>query len=426
MVSESSRAFSGRKVLVGLLVSLIWLVILWWRGSDHATLFSKWTDNVSNISSAQIFLENGFSIYGRAAQDFTGGHASAADKKWSLDLATADFFKREAGAVGAENGAGAQQVYFLAWPESPRPYPPGAFLLFSPSALLTYKFNLGFQIPVWFNALLFLFLAHLAFFRFINFFQTYFCDTSKLFRIGAAFVVITVYSELVMWALQGQYEFIIFWPLIEMIRSYKEKKCVSLIFFFALALFLHLHAVIYAPLVALSLFTMRKSVAAKDSADGRDHSSEYSRGQWLMNGVSILMLFASTYCLWKTFSPYAIHPVTRANPWNWRQWAELQSAQIMPLLLGLVLVAVFYWKSRTAMPFVVIFSAMLVFSISSHVGGWYAISLLPLIFIAVNSEKKPWALLAGFTAYTLLAGTFLVNSPFELYLLRALIAGSGG
>lgn len=158
-MQKEKELLSFKQWLLILFISLFWWLVLLARGSSHATVSAKWSDNVSNISTSWIFLHEGFKIYGQPISHFTedGTLRDRLSPQWTLDLqdSQGEFFKSKY-KVG--------QADYLVWSAAPRPYPLGSFLLFMPWAFLTYGFDLGYLIPVWSMAYFFLVLAHLGFF----------------------------------------------------------------------------------------------------------------------------------------------------------------------------------------------------------------------------------------------------------------------
>jgi hypothetical protein len=392
--------------LLILVASIFWIMILLWRGSEHATLFTKWTDNVSNLSATWIFLHEGPKIYGHGIEKFTDGPANKLDypEKWSLDLPTDVFFKDRWITTAPD---------YLAWPSASRPYPPGAMMIFAPFSVLAYYFNFGFLIPSYLLAFAFLIVAHFGFFRFLELVPNFIDPSSRSQSIAMFFFCTWLYLELVHWALQGQYQICMLWPLIESFIRIKQKKIISAILWFSIAFFIHLHSIMYGPLIALiTLGAIYSSVKEKKIQS----LTKFEGIQILLSAV--LLLF-SLHCLYRNLAPYTTGQLSNANPWFWKNLAAIQISQWIPLGVGVLLVSAIQIKSRNFIALITFSSICCIFLMSSNLGAWYSIAVIPLFLTSGFVPQTRLSFIGNLIGYVLITGTFLANSPFEFYFIRA-------
>lgn len=398
---------SKRSLLI-VVTSLFWTSILLWRGSDHATLFAKWTDNISNITSSWIFLHNGIGIYGYGASSFTDGPAKPSDfaSKWSLDLPDDVFFK---------DARDSTQANYLAWPNASRPYPPGAFLIFTPISLMSYQFNWGYQWPAYILAFIFLIFAHLAFLKFSTILQDAFPEPQSTFLRSCLILLrLYFYLETVMWALQGQYQVCMLWPLLECFLRLKKEKYVQAIFWFSIAFFIHLHTIMYAPLIAL--ICLRFLV---DPSQRRSRIFSVNTSDLIYTSLALVMSGLALYCLIRNLAPYTSGQLSSSNPWFWKDWGSLSWQQLIPFYAGVACILGVAWKARSYLSVVSFFAVCCIFIMGSNLGAWYTIAVLPLFATTLWSKDPKWALAGNLIAHILVTGTFLANSPLEFYFLRA-------
>jgi hypothetical protein len=385
------------KAILIISMSLVWLFILVIKGSGHATLFGKYTDNVSNISSARLFLQNGMGIYGQAAENFTAGPAKPQDftEKWQLDLPDDVFF------FDKKNQ---QYPIFLAWPNAPRPYPPGAFLAYMPASLLAYEADLGFLFPSYLMAFIFLLFSHIGFFRLLILTK----EIPKQLKYLKWFGLFVVYCELIEWALHGQYQVLMFWPLVEMLIALRFKNIFRAGLMFAIAFFVHLHSVFFAPFLLAVLYQQRSHLV-------------FNLKNSIIFVIAITLSLLATYTLFTSLFSYSSGNLSHANIWHWRNFANLQTQQILIFAAGIAWILFCFAKARELKPILIVASSVIIFLVSGNLGGWYSVAVLPLIFVGT----KKWELIGGFSGYVLITGTFLVNSPFEFYLFKALLNAPG-
>lgn len=395
-----------KKTITGIfLLCGIWLMVLLARGSDHATLFSKWTDNASNISSSWIFLHHGISIYGYPITDFSGPAAQKQNyaEKWSLDLPE-DVFFQDAHKSDAPD--------YLAWPYASRPYPPGAMMIYTPFALIAYALDMGFQIPLYLLAFFFLLMAHLAFLRGRSLLLETFDVPSKALQIFINILCLYFYLELVHWALQGQYQICMVWPLIEFLFAVKKRQPTTALWWFSIAFFIHLHTIMYAPLLGLFLLQVLLQ-------DRKLFFSLFSGNNLWKTGPAIIMSLFALHCLYRNLIPYSSGYLSNSNPWFWKNWGNLSTQQLVILGAAFLLVSVLSWLSRNYLGFVTICSMCFIFILASNLGAWYTLAVLPLLFTSFSANKPRLALVGNFMALVLITGTFLANSPFEFYAMKA-------
>ena len=347
-------------------------------------------------------------IYGHGISDFTDGPAQPKDfpPNWSLDLPD-DVFYRDANNPTQPN--------YLAWPHASRPYPPGAFLIFTPMSLMSYQLDLGYQWPGYLLAFVFLIFAHIAslkFFTLLN--ETFPGSNSKLFEWSLLALKIYFYLEMIYWALQGQYQVCMAWPLLECFLQLKRKRYIQGLFCFSIAFFIHLHSMMYAPLVGLICLGF-----LIDPSQRRNRDLSLSAKDVGLLALSIVMSGLAAYCLFRNLSPYTSGQLSSSNPWFWRSWANLTWQQLVPFLLVMVTFVGISLKARSFLTVVTFFAICCIFVLGSNLGAWYTVAVLPLFITASWSKHPRWALVGAVIAHVLITGTFLANSPFEFYFIRA-------
>ncbi len=388
--------------------SLIWVAVLFARGSDHATLFTKWTDNISNITSSWIFLHHGLGIYGYGISDFTDGPAQPSDfeKRWSLDLPDDVFFK---------DVRDSSQANYVAWPNASRPYPPGAFLIYAPISFLTYVLNWGYQWPAYLLAFIFLIFSHFGFLKFSQILDEVFPNPqSKSIAVCLNVLRFYFYLEMIMWALQGQYQVCMVWPLLESFLRLKNQNYIQGIFWFSVAFFIHLHSIMYAPLVGLICLAL-----FIDPRLRRNRELKLTPGDVLLLASSIFMSGLALYCLIRNLTPYTSGQLSNSNPWFWKSWGLLTWQQLTPFFVGVIVILGTAWRAKSYLSVISFFSICCIFVMGSNLGAWYTLAVLPLLATAIWSKEPKWALAGNVIAHILVTGTFLANSPLEFYFLRA-------
>lgn len=388
-------------------LSLIWTLLLWSLGSEHATLYTKWADNISNISSSWIFLHEGLNIYGPPVENFTTGQLppEALSPEWKLDLTSENFFQSKY----------SRHPLFLVWPYASRPYPPGAFLFQMPFSWMAYSLGWGFLIPALSIAFAFIFSIHLFTFRLFQFLRPLFPQNRPKVFFPFLLFIFFIYFESLQWALQGQYIVLILLPLLLSMERIQRKDLIGALFFVCLAFFIHLHAVVFFPLVlwaAWGLFVNHRSLK------GVLQISERSQGlSAILVFVSAVMAALSFYCLFQNLFSYTSGELANSNLWNWKNLNRLTLQQLSLFFIPFLLVLVFLFKQKALGSLFTLLSLIFIFSISGHLGIWYSVSALCLFVTAKESQHPRSTLLTLFVAYVLLTGTYLNNSPFEFYFL---------
>lgn len=390
-----------------LFLSLLWWLVLFFLGSEHATLSRKTSDNASMISSAWIFMHEGLGMYGHPAAEFTGGYGAAEsfDKKWLLDLQDDVFFK---------DRHRPEQAEYLVWPNAPRPYPVGFFLVYVPMAYLAYGLDLGFKTPLWIMAFVLILLAHVGFFKFREEFLVIYSASSRKWIWFHRLILLIVYFESLQWAMEGQLEVILLWPICAFVKSLRKKELECAVQAWATAFFFHLHAVIYLPLLSFKFFSFLKNKSK------RIRLKSVGVKSWPTLVIVLVMVALSMGCLLLSLKPYAGGELTSANPWFWKNLNYLLLSKQIKLFVGVSVVCGLLLYARNFEALVVFFSMIGIFILSSHLKGWYLMAILPLLLVGSERTNKKWSLIGLFIGYVFLAGTFLGNSPFEFYFIREL------
>jgi hypothetical protein len=206
-----------------------------------------YTDHFSHMNTARLFTRIGVGIWQKPLVE--AGPALSPEQVAELpeDMHTISADPKT--AVAAVPGWPEDKPFVSSWGHYPRLHPPGNMILTAPVALLYSFTGLSFSDANRLLILLFLILAHVAFFVFARGGEL----KSYATPVGFAAAAI-VYLELIHWSLEGFYEAIVLVPLVLAARFLAQRRPVEALLAYAIAVTLHFRALFFAPWALYALY----------------------------------------------------------------------------------------------------------------------------------------------------------------------------
>lgn len=393
---------SRKQLHLSILLTLVWLVFL--------SLFSVkpfWSlrpdlhDHISNLHVPILAWHRGLEIYTAPIQQTlandSSAEAMAVATKWAWPL----------GEMFHLPERGNSNPLMIVWGNLPRPYPPGIYLLLAPLAYFMEMLG-GFSesILLFLTALL-CFGAHIVFFQLVNGFSKAFDEKTLAWYHRLIFA--TLYLEVVGWSLSGQYEAIGLLFLISALTAVNEKKYLSSMSYFCLAVFMHFRGILWAlPLLVVwirNFEVIRKDIIAL---------SFFKKLGVLL--VALLGMISGVIFI--KVSPALLHstPMTNvfahnllAGRWGLNHWV------FFPLLASIVY---YYWRQRETMLLLALLNILVLFTTANFLQPWYALYLFPLIFAFKPLNHKRMSLGVRYLTIVCIGATYLHSAPTELYFVK--------
>ncbi len=382
-----------RKALASLVLAAFWTLFIGKFGSDHGTFDSKWGDNVSNISSAYLFLHEGLKISTRPLVEMVEPlNSSAVAPRFKTDLRQEWWYYSKK--------AGVDKPLFFVTPEVPRPYPPGAWLLYLPFALLVYWLGFSFSTVALASTFVFLLIAHICFFMFYQRLNSQVPREKSLIKGLFWFIVFTAYSEFVMWSGQGQYDLIAMLFLFFCIDYLSAQKWPRAFLFFSLAFSFHFRSVFFSGALVRGLVRVKNIL------------------NWQIVAAAVLGSL-SFYVLFTNLSFLTNVDFVNLNKYHYSVFLaqDLLVRTVYFLVFGGLIV--FYLRHRLWEQLGVTLTTTLVLITTRAVRSWYTLFLFPIFLLPPREAKNQSTLFAiNSLFYIFYSSLFLTESPFEFTFLR--------
>jgi hypothetical protein len=266
------------------------------------------------------------------------------------------------------------------WSNHSRSSPPGVHFFFLPETLLFAWTSLDTR---WINGLAVIqlvFAAHLVFFLFFTFFLNHApLQNRREWRCFACFFALPmIYMELIHWALEGFYDVaMVGLVLLSVYYLMKRRDAVRAIFYYSLAVFLHLRALWFCPIAILAAFDWAR--AWRES-----HRRGFSNPERLMLLSSVFTLgltalvcvkLAPSLKLWELTNPVHISKIMKYDYYFY----DFKFASL------LLIAAAFFLKNRILA--VCLITQLFFVVTGNHAMPWHSVSILPLFVIALFEEK---------------------------------------
>lgn len=218
------------------------------------------SDHFTHMHAARLFPRFGFRLHRQPASSFLES-LEHNDEKLSR-LSVDDRAQSIACGRGAWSVAGARPAY-LNWSQLPRPYPPGDMLLFAPVAMLYEWTPISFAVTNWLLIVTCLIVAHVGLYLM---WQT--VHETWILSSAARWAICVLLAIPVIWfSLDGFYDGVLIAPLVLTARWLHASKWTCAVLAFALAVFCHYRALVFAPYALVALVGVARSVRVLSRAD---------------------------------------------------------------------------------------------------------------------------------------------------------------
>lgn len=368
---QSYRSHPLRTGLVAAAVVLS-IYVLAMPASPTASL-GRWdTDHYSHYCASILAWHRGIAVLNKPAFEMCTSASPA-----SLALASRLEVPYEQVCDLPERAG--KRPLFLNWAFDPRPYPPGAWLVAAPEALLYAHTGIAFQTLNRLAIVKDLILGHLL----VGVLLAYLLggeddEERRRWRSIAVLLVPLVYFSIVPFAITGIYDSIAIVCIVWAVVRFDRKQPLAALAFLALASFLHFRSVWYVPLGIYALLELRR--------DRRELASR--RGKLLAVAAGVLLAISA-------FSLVLVAPFLGGFPHTnpillWRL-GGLVPAHINFILIAAVTLATLAWQRQFLM-LVLVAWQLLVISTSVQAQGWHGMFLVPLLAVARWQRARPAAI----------------------------------
>jgi hypothetical protein len=246
----------------------------------------------------------------------------------------------------------------VGWTRIPRPYPPGDMVLVAPIAILYHFTPLSFAAATHLLILLFLAMAHVAFF-FV---------WQSIPREGAALYIaaaIGAYLYVDFWTLRGFYDTTAMIPLLLCGRYVTERRWVGVVVSFMTAIFIHFRALFYVPwLIVAAIGAIRTRAWVTWRAQ-----------EWIALAAAAVLGGAALYTLMLVTPSLGALPLE--NPIHPK---HVKALPTIAFVLALGMAAAVFWRTRAWLDLTLLVWIALVLVSTRQVQAWHTFLLLPWIF----------------------------------------------
>jgi uncharacterized membrane protein len=393
-----------RQILLIFLLSGLWTALLHNLGSEHHTFAEKWKDNVSNISSAYFFKYVGLDIYKIPASKLaTPINNENAIPPFPKSFAEEDFYRYDN-----------SQPLFFTWANVPRPYPLGAWIVYSPFAWLFYGAGFSLNATTLLMAFTFYLMAHLCFFTFYNIFRESLPAAKSKVTVGLKYFVLGLcYYEFMRWSGQGQFDVFGLYFVLLTVHFYKKECYQKVLLFYGISLFFHFRALLLLGLTLLVIFRMLKPASDKNFL--------FNPKTLHITGVSVLLGLIAIIIFYWNFSYLSDPSLYTNNNYSFRNLLDAKlSKQIYYLFVTWGIVLWFGLKKKWDL-MVTAASINLMFAYTPLMRGWYVLFIFP-IFLLLDKRSMVFKqdIIAVTLCYIFIASTYPSQSPFDFTFFREL------
>lgn len=399
-----------KQFYISFVLSLGWILFIHFWGSDHHTFKTKWHDNVSNISSTLLFTVEGLNIHkspiGSLVQPLPYEEVVS---RFHTDVESKEWFWHP--QLGKDN------PLFFVWPEVPRPYPVGAWLWYSPYTFMLYGLKLSMSTVTFISSFVFLLIAHLCFFLFLNEIRTnlspVLANGNRFFKFVYYFFLFILYTEFIRWSGQGQYDLIAMIPLIYFFKYFKESHLIKALFFFGVALSFH-----FRSLFSLGLALYCGGLLLVSWKHYFGHAKELGKNVSLL-ATTLLMGACATLVFYYNSRFLTDTSIYKLNEYHYTTIGKKSWPELIAFFVFFVGLLIWFLKNRLWTYFAVASTTLLILFTTPQMRGWYILFIFPIFLLldkkAINNKHIFYACMIF---YTFAASTFPNQSPFDFTFFR--------
>ncbi|MGO9836350.1 MAG: hypothetical protein ACLP1X_19285 [Polyangiaceae bacterium] len=334
-----------------------WLAILFTlsalvslRQTPYGPAFG-FSDHFSHMNAARLFPRVGTALWRTPISQMFAPLDATREPAVPEDV-------RSQGGLLAVPGWPVDKPLVVGWTKVPRPYPPGDMLLVAPVAIL-YNFTpLSFAAATHVLILLFLAIAHIAFFLV---WQSRPRDGAALYTAAA----IVAYLYVDFWTLRGFYDTAAVVPLLLCGRYVAERRWVAVIVSFMTAIFIHFRALLYVPWLL---------VAAIGAIRARAWATWGARA-WIALAAGVLLGGAALYSLMLVMPSLGALPLE--NPIH---PGHVKALPMVAFVVALGVAAAVFRRTGAWLDLTLLVWMAVVLILTRQVQAWHTFLLLPWIF----------------------------------------------
>jgi hypothetical protein len=352
MLPSRAQCTGISSVAAGTWLAILFILSAWvsLRQVTYGPAFG-FSDHFSHMNAARLFPRVGCGLWRTPISEMFGGLDPARASTVPADV-------RSQGQLLDVPGWPADKPLVAGWTQIPRPYPPGDMVLVAPIAVLYHFTPLSFAAATHLLVLLFLAVAHVAFF-FV--WRSAPRDGAVLYA-GAAIVA---YLYVDFWTLRGFFDMAAVVPLLLCGRYVAERRWLAVVVSFSTAVSLHFRALYYLPWMLVAAFNIVRSRAW----------AQWKAREWVALSVAGLVGGAALYALLLVTPALAAMPLE--NPIN---PGHIKAVPTVAFVLVLSLAAAVFARMRAWLDCALLVWLALVLVLTRQVQAWHAFLLLPWIF----------------------------------------------